>query len=478
MAEDSLAGHYQQPPARSTLSFPTPSLRMRHTFAVLMCCTLAALPVHANAQQQERRPNVVLIITDDMGYGDLPSYGGTDLRTPNIDRLVREGVRLTDFYANGATCTPTRAGLITGRYQQRFELEAPLGSYEPDRGRGLKPTGRSLPQLLKNGGYATGLVGKWHLGWKPEFSPIAHGFDSFFGFKSGFIDYYQHTYGPDSTDNADLFENDRKVEVPGYMTDLITDRSVGFIEQHARRPFFLDVSYNAPHWPYQVPGKPSVARDGGRHLGPFDDSTSTRADYVTMIEEMDRGVGRILETIDRLGIRDNTIVIFTNDNGGEWLSRSGPLFHHKGSVWEGGIRVPAIVRWPGRIPAGSVSRQVGITMDLTASILAATGTPVPADASLEGVNLFPILQGRAPALERTLFWRVSLGRTQRAVRSGDWKLVLDGRPMLFNLRDDPGERRDLVGEQTTIARELQRKLEAWQKAVGPEVLPNAAARRS
>jgi arylsulfatase A-like enzyme len=262
------------------------------------------------------------------------------------------------------------------------------------------------------------------------------------------------------------------------MTDLITERSVGFIEKHARRPFFLDVAYNAPHWPYQVPGKPSVARDAGRHLSPFDDSTSTRADYVAMIEHMDRGVGRILETLDRLGIRDSTIVIFTNDNGGEWLSRGGPLFHHKGSVWEGGIRVPAIVRWPGRIPAGTVSRQVGITMDLTASILAATRTPVPADASLEGVNLFPILQGRAPAIERTLFWRLSVPRTQRAVRSGDWKLVVDVRPMLFNLRDDIGERRNLIGEQTAVARELMRKLEAWNREVGAGATPNAAAGRS
>jgi arylsulfatase A-like enzyme len=156
----------------------------------------------------------------------------------------------------------------------------------------------------------------------------------------------------------------------------------------------------------------------------------------------------------------------------------GPLFHHKGSVWEGGIRVPTIVRWPGRIPAGSVSRQVGITMDLTASILAATGAPVPVDASLEGVNLFPILEGRAPEVERTLFWRVSLGRTQRAVRSGDWKLVLDGRPMLFNLRDDIGERRNLIGEQTGVARTLMRKLEAWQKEVGADATPNAATRPS
>jgi arylsulfatase A len=431
-----------------------------------LCCTLAVLPDGASAQDRDRRPNVVLIMTDDMGYGDLPSYGGTDIRTPNIDRLVREGVRLTDFYANGATCTPTRAGFITGRYQQRVELEAPLGAGGvQDAERGLAATGRSLPRLLADAGYATGLVGKWHLGWKPEFSPSAHGFGYFFGFKSGYVDYYEHTSGGDSPTRADLFEGDRPVSVPGYMTDLITDRSVRFIEQHARAPFFLDVAYNTPHWPYQVPGKPSVARDRGRHLTPFDDSTSTRADYVAMMERMDHGVGQILDALDRLGLRDNTLVIFTNDNGGEWLSRNGPLFHHKGSVWEGGIRVPAIVRWPGRIPAGTVSRQVGITMDLTASILSATGTRVPADASLDGIDLLPILRGTSPDVERTLFWRVAGARTQRAVRSGDWKLVLDGRAMLFNLREDIGERRNVIGEQTAVARALMKKLDDWQAEI-------------
>ena len=443
-----------------------------------LCFALAVVPDGASAQDRARRPNVVLIMTDDMGYGDLPSYGGTDIRTPNIDRLVREGVRLTDFYANGATCTPTRAGLITGRYQQRVELEAPLGAGGVrDAERGLAATGRSLPRLLADAGYATGLVGKWHLGWKPEFSPGAHGFGYFFGFKSGYVDYYQHTSGGDSPVRADLFEGDLPVTVSGYMTDLITDRSVRFIEKHARTPFFLDVAYNTPHWPYQVPGKPSVARDRGRHVTPFDDSTSTRADYVAMMERMDHGVGQILDALDRLGLRDNTVVIFTNDNGGEWLSRNDPLFHHKGSVWEGGIRVPAIVRWPGRIPAGTVSRQVGITMDLTASILSATRTRVPADASLDGIDLLRILQGAAPEVERTLFWRVAGPRTQSAVRSGDWKLVLDGRAMLFNLGEDIGERRNVIGERTAVARALMKKLEAWRADVNAEAARTAAAKK-
>lgn len=436
----------------------------------VVCAAIALFPAPASAQKgNNQRPNIVLIITDDVGYGDLGSYGAPDVKTPNIDRLARDGVRLTDFYANGATCTPTRTGLISGRYQQRFGLEQPLGVRgKEDWERGLSPTGWSLPQLLKNNGYATALIGKWHLGWKSEFSPSAHGFDYFFGFKSGYVDYYQHTSG-DAPLKVDLFENDRPVEVPGYMTDLITERSVRFIEQNAGRPFFIDVSYNAAHWPYQRPDDPSTARDDARHLGPFDEPTNTRADYVAMLERADQGIGQILDALDKSGLRKNTIVIFTNDNGGEWLSRNTPLFHHKGSVWEGGIRVPAIIRWSGRIPAGSVSSQVGITMDLTASILAATGTPVPPEARLEGINLLPVLEGRATENARTLFWRVVGARTQQAVRSGEWKLLLDGgRAMLFNLGRDIGERNNLIGQRLDIARRLRPLLAAWQEDVDAE----------
>ena len=424
----------------------------------------AALPLAQAPGGNAARPNVVLIITDDVGYGDFGAYGAPDIKTPNVDSLARDGIRLTDFYANGATCSPTRSGLISGRYQQRFAIEAPLGGeHSRDAARGLPATGKSLPQLLKNNGYATALIGKWHLGYKPEFSPGAHGFEYFFGFKSGYTDYYQHTSGEGQ---PDLFENDQPVEVAGYMTDLITEKSVRFIEQNAQRPFFIDVAYNAAHWPYQPPDKPSKAIDNARHLGPFDPDTSTRADYAAILERADQGVGRILQALDKLGLRQNTIVIFTNDNGGEWLSRNTPLFHHKGTVWEGGIRVPAILRWPVHIPAGRVSAQVGITMDLTASILAATRTP--ADARLEGIDLLPILEGRTPEVERTLFWRVTGPRTQVAVRSGDWKLLFDGRPMLFNLRADLGERNNLIGQRGDIARKLEPLLAAWQKDVDEE----------
>jgi arylsulfatase A-like enzyme len=431
---------------------------------------LAGAPVVLAQSSAPDRPNVVLIMTDDAGFGDFGVYGASDIRTPHIDSLAKDGVRLTDFYANGATCTPTRAGLISGRYQQRYALEGPLGAQpKVDAERGLPPSGRSLPQLLKEAGYATALVGKWHLGWKSEFSPGAHGFEYFFGFKSGYIDYYQHTAGGGSPVEQDLFENDGPVEVAGYMTDLITDRTVRTIEQNRAKPFFIDVAYNAPHWPYQRPDHPSTARDKGRHLTPFDPDTSTRADYVAMVERVDAGVGRILAALDRLDLRRRTLVIFTNDNGGEWLSNGGPLFHRKASVWEGGIRVPALVRWPGHIPAGRVSHQVGMTMDLTASILAAAGVATSPEMKLDGVNLLPILEGRAPEIERTLFWRVTGARQQQAVRSGRWKLVVDqARPLLFDLSTDIGERTDVIRQHLDVAAKLRAALTAWQADVDEE----------
>jgi arylsulfatase A-like enzyme len=411
-------------------------------------------PVHAAAQSADpARPNVVLIMTDDMGWADIGSYGAPDIRTPNIDSLARDGVKLTDFYSNGVLCTPTRAGLMSGRYQQRYGLEIALPNEgAPEANRGLPATGRTLPRLLRNNGYATALVGKWHLGYKAEYSPSAHGFDYFFGLKSGYHDYYTHHSG---NGKPDLWENDRPIEATGYMTDLITERAVKFIEQTAGRPFFIDVAYNV------------MAGDL---------TTSTRADYVAMVERVDRGVGEVLRALERRGVANTTIVIFTNDNGGEWLANNAPLFNRKLTVWEGGIRVPALIRWPGRIPAGKVSDQVGITMDLTASILAATGTAVPVEARLEGINLIPVLEGRAPEVERTLFWRTTTGnRSQKAVRRGDWKVVIDGtHTFVFNVRTDISERQDLASRRQDIAQKLQPLLADWERDVDAEAKGTAA----
>ena len=426
-------------------------------FLVLFALAVAAA-VPASAQT---KPNVVLIIMDDVGYGDYGSYGAPDIKTPNVDRLARDGVKFTDFYA-APSCTPTRAMLLTGRYYQRTALEVPLGA-APAGGRGLPASGRTLPQLVKNQGYATGLIGKWHLGYRPDMVPKAHGFDYFFGFLSGLVDYYQHT---DQNGKPDLFENDKPVQVEGYMTDLITDRSVKFIEENAQRPFFLEVAYNAAHWPFQVPDKPSVAPDNARFVQPHEEHTSTRADYAAILERADQGVGRIVAALQKLNLTRNTLVIFTNDNGGEWLSRNAPLFHRKTTVWEGGVRVPLIMKWPARIPAGRTSPQVGMMFDLTRTILAVTEAPVPAEARLEGIDLLPIVTGQQQPVERTLFFRVTGARAQRAVRQGDWKLMVDGGGVfLFNLRTDIGERNDLAKERSDIARRLRPMIAEWEKDV-------------
>jgi len=452
------------------------SWKVRAVFwAFIATLTTAAFTATTYAQTLSGdRPNVVLIITDDLGYADTGVYGATDIQTPNIDSLARDGIRMTDFYSNGVLCTPTRAGLISGRYQQRYGIEYAFSGANRTGDQGLPATGNSLPQLLKNNGYATALVGKWHLGYIPEKLPNAHGFDYFFGLRSGYHDYYTHRSGDGE---LDLWKNDEPVEAEGYTTDLITEKAVKFIERSADRPFFIDVAYNAPHWPYQVPDLPSVSRDSASHLMPSDSSTSTRADYVAMVERIDDGVGEILQALERQGLADNTIVIFTNDHGGEWLSNNAPFFHRKWTVWEGGIRVPTIIRWPGKIEGGRVSDQVGITMDLTASILTATSTPVPEDADLEGMDLFPVLSGVAPEIERTLFWRTKAGgQRQKAVRSGEWKLVLDGtHQLVFNVRSDPGERNDLAGQRQDVARRLRGLLRDWEADIDAEAETRAEA---
>jgi arylsulfatase A-like enzyme len=453
-------------------------MQPRHiAIPLLLGIVLGAAPSVAGAQgvvPPTSRPYVVLILMDDLGYGDIGSYGVTDARTPNLDRLARDGIRLTDAYANASNCSPTRAGLITGQYQQRYGIEWPLGSVAGDSARGLPATGGSLPALLKANGYATGLIGKWHLGDKPEFGPNAHGFDEFFGFVSGAVDYYTHRRG-DGT--PDLYENTTAVEVPTYLTDEITRRAVSFVNRHASAPFFLEVAYNAVHWPFQPPDMPvgehhdmprsGAAGDQRLYQGPNDSVPATRADYVRMLERADLGVGQILRALEQHGLARNTLVIFTNDNGGEWLSRNAPLSNRKSTLWEGGIRVPLILRWPGVLPAHKTSAQVAITMDLTATILAATGTANLANHPLDGIDLVPSLTGRASTVERRLFWRRLRPTVQRAVRSGRWKLLQDGVNFyLFDVARDPGERHDLTAAHPDLVRTLSAALDEWAKEVG------------
>jgi arylsulfatase A-like enzyme len=450
-------------------------MRSRGIIVILVAAVCAGVLAAQGRTPSVTRPNVVLIIMDDMGYGDLGSYGVTDAKTPNLDRLAREGVRLTDAYANGPVCSPTRAALISGRYQQRVGIEGAL-AWPRDKDKRLPVTGTSLPALLKKNGYATGLVGKWHLGFDPQIGPNAHGFDDFFGFLAGATDYYTHRAGDG---RPDLYENTTPVETPAYLTDEISRRATLFIDRHQAEPFFLEVAYNAVHWPFQPPGlapsdprrtgvpRPNATGDQRLFQMPDDTPPATRADYVKILENADAGIGTVLAALERHGLAHNTLVIFTNDNGGEWLSRNAPLFHRKATLWEGGIRVPLIVRWPGKLPAGKTSNQVAITMDLTRSILAATETPLPAEYQPDGMNILPILAGHTAIVERQLFWRTTTPvRQQKAVRAGRWKMLEDGgQYLLFDLQTDPGERTDLAAQHPEIVVRLKPLVAAWEKDV-------------
>jgi arylsulfatase A-like enzyme len=366
-------------------------------------------------------------------------------------------------------CTPTRAALMTGRYQQRVLLERPLSSSGASAETGLRPTGRSLPQLLKNAGYATALLGKWHLGMRPEFRPRSHGFDQFWGFLTGYVDWYQHVAG---NGEADLWDNETPTRHDGYLHHEVTERAIRFIDEHAAAPFFVEVAYGAPHWPWQSPRRPSTADRRGDSMfqRPSDAGAPARHAYVEIMEDFDTEIGRLLDAVAARGLERQTLVVFVSDNGGEWLSRNDPFFSRKDTVWEGGIRVPALLRWPGVLPAGVSSPQVGITMDLTATLLAAAGVSPQPDWRLEGRDLLPILAGREGTAERTLYWRVVRpDARQKAVRRGNLKYVQDaGLEYLFDVHVDPAERVDLASRQPDRLRSLRALVEAWEADVDAE----------
>ena len=394
----------------------------------------------------EQRPNIVLIVADYMGYGDIGPYGGTEIRTPHLDNLAREGVRFTNAYAAAPICSPSRVALLTGRYPQRAGFEENVGG--PGRPVGLPASETSIARMLKDSGYRTALVGKWHLGLTSEYSPNRHGFDEFFGFLDWSVDYYSHrTIGGE----PGLYANETPVEVDGYTTDLFTERAVEFIETRGEPPFFLYVAYNAALPPHQPPGRPEDVRTAANWF------RGTRADYVQVVEALDAGVGRILDVVD-----EDTLVIFTYDHGGKELGRSTPLFHGFRTLWEGGIRVPLMMKWPGRIPSAFVSERHTIHMDLSATILSAAMT-APARV-LDGIDLLPSLTGTSPPADRTFFWRTDYpAYKQRAVRRGRWKYLRDdSTEMLFDLETDIGERDNLAYRRPEKLEELQRALATWE----------------
>jgi arylsulfatase A-like enzyme len=401
--------------------------------------------------------NFVFILADDLGYADLRCYGGRTRCSPNLDHLATEGLRFTNGYANSSVCSPSRFAIATGRYQHRLRggFDEPIASVSPALG--LPPGHPTMASLLRDAGYATALVGKWHMGSLPWFSPLRSGYDEFFGHRSGAVDFFSHTgFG-----GHDLWDGDEEVHKEGYLTDLLTDRAIDFIRRQSRKkPFLLSLHYNAPHWPWETRADQDESNRIERKIEHLDGG-SVRT-YLEMIRIMDEGIGRVLAVLDATGARDDTLVVFTSDNGGERFSDSYPLWGKKMDLLEGGIRVPYIVRWPARdLPAGQTSDRLAIGMDWMATFLAAAGVPAHPDYPLDGIDLF------GDKVERNLYWRM-VYRNQKAVRSGVWKyLSIDGAEFLFDLSRDERERANMRYREPAKFEELRRAYLEWDASMPP-----------
>ena len=404
-------------------------------------------------------------MADDLGYADLSCYGRRDYQTPHLDRLAAQGVRFTQAYANGCVCSPTRTALLTGRYQYRLPvgLEEPISTRSPIVG--IPPAHPTLPSLFRAAGYHTSLVGKWHLGTLPGTGPLESGYHEFFGYRMGGVDYFTHRSSAAADGPLDLWEGNTLVDQPGYLTDLLADRAESILTARARdrRPFLLSLHFSAPHWPWQVPGDEAAS---GRltHLSDWEGGNNST--YARMVQIMDQRIGRLLTSLADKNLAQNTLVLFTSDNGGERFSDNWPFSGRKAELLEGGIRVPAIIRWPGHIRPGSTTPQVAISMDWLPTLLAAAGLkPDPAFPS-DGINLLPTLSG--PLQSRTLFWRHRADH-QRALRQGDWKLLrLRTNSYLFNLTDDPLERANRKSAYPELFAHLNGTYDAWNATMLPE----------
>lgn len=442
-----------------------------------------ALPANQPlSERAAKEPNIVFLLADDLGYGDLGCYGGS-ARTPSIDRLAREGVRFTQFYANGPECSPTRTAFITGRYQHRVGgLECAIGSGNVGRyddairlrsrdELGLPVSETSIARLLQRAGYATALIGKWHLGYDDKFAPHHHGFDRAFYCLGGGMDYFHHVEEPSNSPPM-LRLNGQNLRREGYFTDLVADEAVRFIEANQSRRFFLYVPFTAPHTPFQGPND-RLPQPLPANSPLWNQGKAPPAVYAAMIERLDAAVGRVLATLEARALAGNTLVVFTSDNGGTGSARNAPLSGTKGSTMEGGIRVPCLIRWPGMLPAGVVSGQAGITMDLTASFARVAGVEAPPGRPFDGVDLLALVAARQPPMPRTLFWRGRRGdNTWWAVRAGDLKYVRrqqgnNLQEWLFDLTADVAERNNLLTERPADVQRLMRQLAEWEKEVRP-----------
>lgn len=440
--------------------------KFRQGLGVILTLALAlhsGLSISASPTESQDKPNILFILADDLGYGDLGVYGQTDYQTPHLDQLAQQGLRLTQAYANSAVCSATRFSLITGRYQYRLRggLEEPIPGTKGNIG--LPPSHPTLPSLLKKAGYRTALIGKWHLGFLPLYGPLKSGYDQFLGNYAGYIDYFNHGLGPDEPDG--LYENEAPVRKGGYYTDLLADRASEYLNKlDGGKPFFLSLHFTAPHWPWEGPDDEAESRrinDSHGVSNLFHADGGSPDIYAKMVRSLDAAVGRVLKTLEERGLADNTIVVFTSDNGGERYSRNWPFTGQKLELLEGGIRIPALVRWPAKIKPAQTNSQVMMSMDWLPTLLAAAGTtPDPAYPS-DGENLLPVIFGNNAPVPRTLFWRYK-AHNQRAVRSADWKyLKINDNEFLFNVVTDQRERANLAQRYPQILTRMKQQWETW-----------------
>ncbi|WP_371616678.1 sulfatase-like hydrolase/transferase [Streptomyces sp. NBC_00454] len=415
----------------------------------------------ADRGRRSRRPNILFILGDDLGWADLSSYGSPNIKTPNLDRLARQGVRFTDAYSGSATCSPTRFSLYTGRYPGRTKggLAEPIA----DKTAGLEPTHPTLASLLRGSGYATALIGKWHCGYLPDYSPTKSGWDEFFGNFGGALEYYSKL---GLGGEYDLYEGDAEYKDLRYYTRILTERASEYVSRdHGDKPWLLNLNFTTPHWPWIADGDTAESAEVERRIKAGDARALWHQDggsiekYRQMVEDLDRSVGEVLKALKRSGQEEDTLVFFSSDNGGERFSYNWPLSGNKASLQEGGIRVPNIVRWPARLDGGQVSHVPVFTPDWTATLLELAGARANPAYPLDGVSLAGYLLRGEKIAERNLFWRV---RGERALRRGDWKYYRGkaGRDQLFNLAGDIREQADRAALEPARLAELRA---AWEK---------------
>lgn len=417
-----------------------------------------------------QQPNIIYIVADDLGYADLGCYGGRPAAfgavSPNIDALARNGMLFQNGYSNSPVCSPTRFALMTMRYQYRLRggMDEPISSKAQNSlTLGLPPEVPTLPSLLQKAGYTTALIGKWHLGHPPNFGPRKSGYEHFFGIMAGGVDYFTHRSG---TGKHDLYQDEESHHEIGYLTDLLSQRTVQFIDSQAqqpqRTPFFISLHYTAPHWPWETREDYEKSQNI-KNL--FDLDSGNVATYQRMIHHMDEGIGWITETLRKHGMLDNTLIVFTSDNGGERFSDNWPLVGGKMDLTEGGIRVPWVAHWPQTIPAGSVSQQHCMTMDWSATMLDLGHGQADPRYPLDGVSLRSVLSNPQATFERPLYWRMN-HRQQRALRSGPWKyLKVDQHEYLFNVESDARERANLKSVHPEKFDALQAQWQQWEQEV-------------